>query len=41
VIETRDQQVETVGTEIHDRDHVGGARGTAGAGKNHYLDYPL
>jgi hypothetical protein len=35
VIEARDQQVEAVGTEIHDRDHVGGARGTAGTGKRH------
>jgi hypothetical protein len=25
VIEPSDQQVKTVGTEIHDRDHVGGA----------------
>ena len=35
VIETRHQQVETVGAEIHDRDHVGGARGTAGTGRRH------
>ena len=41
VIEARNQQVKTVGTEIHDRDHVGGARGTAGAGKRHGSDYPL
>ena len=41
VIEARHEQMETVGTEIHGCDHVGGARGAGGTGKTHYPDYPL